>query len=144
MEVVWVILGIIAVLAIGGAIIGAVIGYVLRMRRDYGVGFFNLSLWLFVASLVFLLYSSFASYDPAQQAWINYAFIPIFFGLIGTALFLNIRKFAMVREGFDGWAFGHGAGLSAIQFVSVYLVVIAAVIYSIYKGRSKLSFFGDE
>lgn len=112
---------IIAVL-IGGIIavaygIGMAIGFVRNINNQYDYGFFGLSFWTVVASLIGCIYVN-INFTP--EYWSAFTL----FGLIAVAGIINIRKIGL----------SNGLIFTLLQCASVYLAVLVWIIFSLVKA----------
>lgn len=93
------------------------IGFVRNIDTQYEYGFFGLSFWTVVASLIGCIYVN-INFTPEYWSALT------LFGLIGLAGIINVRKIGL----------SNGLTFTALQCVSVYLAVLVWIIYSFVKA----------
>lgn len=97
--------------------IGMAIGFVRNIDSQYDYGFFGLSFWTVVASLIGCIY---VTINITPEYWGAFTL----FGLIAVAGFINIRSLGPRK----------GLIFTALQCASVYLAVLVWIIYSLVKA----------
>lgn len=97
--------------------IGMAIGFVRNIKDQYDYGFFGLSFWVVVASLIGCIY---VNINFTQEYWSAFTL----FGLIAVAGIINIRKIGL----------SNGLVFTLLQCASVYLAVLVWIIYSFVKA----------